>query len=161
MSKPAAHRRKPRKSAAAAALARPCPKEALDVLAYCQPEQRDVAGPPWVSVHPADLYPAVIDRIRHCLATDLKYPPELVDIDPQPGIDPWRAAGNYVAAARRLPPQAWDDALADLAELGTDPNRLADRRTALELARLWFTRALKNRVRPIGLHLTADPQFRL
>jgi hypothetical protein len=117
---------------------------------------------------PSEFYPAMIAHIQKSLEQgDL--PRELVDKDPHPDIDPNMAARRYRNWAKRITPQAWGDALKNLEEVVPLANptkeqvaRVVRRAEALECARLWFTRALKNaKAPPIYIHILNDPRFRL
>ena len=102
----------------------------------------------------------MIQHIKESLE-DGDLPAELVDTIVHPEIDPCLAARRYRGWARRIPEQAWLDA--EVAPELVPDSRLMARAEALECARLWFTRALKNKERPAGIsiHISADPRFRL
>ena len=129
------------------------------------------------TVHPDDLYPAVIARIQECLAG--ASPDEL------------HQSGYLLTMARAIPADAWADALLPREEfIGVDfasfvedgkPNqalldmvaiefrgdveRMVYRGLALDLARRWFTRSLGYEYGQCNLHITTgindDKAFRL
>jgi len=111
-------------------------------------------------VTPAVFFPAMIEHIQESLASG-ELAEELIDIIVHPEIDPCLAARRYRNWARRIPEQAWTDAMLP-PELVPD-SRIMARAEALECCRLWFTRALKNAERPAGIsiHISNDPRFRL
>ena len=113
----------------------------------------------WV-ITPATFYQAMIQHIKDSLASgDL--PTELVDRKIKGEIDPTLAAKRYRNWARGISDQAWDDALTPLSLVGTHQRQLA-RAEALECARLWFTRALKNaETHPVYIRILKDNRFRL
>ncbi|MBN1286436.1 MAG: hypothetical protein JXB47_13640 [Anaerolineae bacterium] len=108
----------------------------------------------WYEADPNRAYPAVIARIRAALELG-GLPEELIDRAGDPLVAPGLAARNFVEEARAISPGAWDDALAPRASLGAkDHARRAARRAALELARKWFTAALRAAAgQPVGLHI--------
>lgn len=129
------------------------------------------------TIHPDDLYPAVIERIKACLAGEPAT--ELVD------------SKYLVTMAKQIPADAWADALlprdqfigveystfvqdgkprAELlemvaAEFRGDVVRMINRGMALDLARRWFTRSLGYAYGQCSLHITTgkndDKAFRL
>lgn len=114
---------------------------------------------------PGVFYPAMIQHIQETLAgQDL--PAELIDIRVRPDVDPCLAARRYRNWARRIPGRAWEDALRPLADVfsqGWNGERLLQRAEALECARLWFTRALKNAEAPaaIRIRILRDERYKL
>lgn len=116
-------------------------------------------------------------------------PAELIDAEHRghPDVDPLGAARRLRRLCRRMPATAWDDALlpregfADVKTPSLSPDqyvlaasadddriddrirRLFFRAAALEYARLWFTRALKNQLEgQLTIALIADDRgFRL
>lgn len=129
---------------------------AFDPLKLCQPEER-ADSVPWYATQPAVMYPATIARIGEVIASG-EMPPELVGSS-NPEADPMAAAREYRLQARRLPAEAWKLAAAPAP---SDPEKRRVRAEALELARKWFTRALKLAVgKSLGLHILKDPGFRL
>lgn len=111
-------------------------------------------------ITPAKFYPAMIKHI-HATLDDAGLPPELVDRDPRPEVDPGLAARRYRSWARKIDGTAWADALQPLGKI-PDFRRIKARAEALECARLWFTRALKNHTGgPIFIHIERDSAFRL
>lgn len=116
-------------------------------------------------------------------------PSELIDAEHRghPDVDPLGAARRLRRLCRRMPATAWDDALlpreqfADVPTPGLSPEqyvtaatadddsiddrirRLFFRAAALEYARLWFTRAIKNQMQgQLKLKLIPDDRgFRL
>jgi hypothetical protein len=148
---------------------RPCPQGAWDVFSICcEAERRHFAadGPDLderhlVIVSAPELFLGVIKRIRYVLATKGLVPAELIDIEPaNEHVDPRQAALHLLDAARQLPPQAWILAFKER-DLLTDPEAIELRAKALTIARLWFTRAIKNRVRPVAIKITGGPEWRL
>jgi len=131
----------------------------FDALSQCTPEDRPNASRKWYAVAASALYPATIARILECLDGD-GYPSELVGDRGNIDVDPNAAARMYLSRARALNSRAWRDAL-------EEPNprhgaaRAAERAAALEIARGWFTRAIKLRVENPGLHILADRTYRL
>lgn len=129
------------------------------------------------TVHPDDLYPAVITRIQAVLA----------------GEEPVELQGSryLVTMAREIPAQAWQDAQSPREEFidvpwasfvhdgkpdtllleMVHPNRRAEvermvnRGMALEVARKWFTRSLGHEYGQCNLHITTgkndDKAYRL
>ena len=98
----------------------------------------------------------MIARIREIRETG-ELPAELAGAD-NPETDPNQAPRYYRAAARRLANEALEAALAPRPE---DASQAKLREQVLELARKWFTRAMKLRVKPLGLHMLDDPTYRL
>jgi hypothetical protein len=116
------------------------------------------------------MYPAVIARIRECLTQNI-FPAELIQNRPRedgtPDINLERAKA-LLQNARKLPPEAWDDALAHresfdspvgYVEWNKRPDlevyvksardkieRLWNRGDALEVAMGWFLQALRCRI---------------
>lgn len=140
-------------------------KPAFDLGAFSKTRKHPVLGE-YFELTPAEFYPAMVAHIREAIQSpDL--PAELVDRDVNPQIDPLLAARRYYNYAKRIPEGAWSDALVPLAVLLSKPHidiikRVRQRAEALELARLWFTRAAKNQAgRPIGIHILKDENFRL
>lgn len=126
-------------------------------------------GVRWFTADPAVLYPAMVKRIRAALAEEpdgslasrLGVPQELVGAD-HPDADPL-AAGRRLAAAARKMGDRLDLALEPFsdAQKWEDWER-ADRNAALELCRLWFTRALQLAVGgPAGLRITKNDAYKL
>lgn len=112
---------------------------------------------------PAEFYPAMIGHIMDSQASG-ELPAELIDKRVNPEVDPCLAARRYRNWARRIPGEAWADATLPLAQvLSTcDVRRIKARAEALECARLWFTRALKNNEKsPIYIHILKDTRFAL
>lgn len=125
------------------------------------PEDRDareerLAGPPrqWFAAAGDTMYPAVIELIRAgAKPTDRS---QVVDgeLVKDEDAEHYRRA---LARVRKLPPQAFEDALEPA--LALDTSRRADRAEVLETARLWFTNELQRAVAgPIGVHLVDNPQ---
>ncbi len=113
----------------------------------------------WV-ITPSTFYPAMIKRI-HATLDDPGLPQELVDKVPHPEIDPGLAARRYRNWARRVEGTAWADAQVSLLAVRS-MERIEARAEALECARLWFTRALKNLSgEPVRIHIERDNNFRL
>ena len=111
---------------------------------------------------PAVFYPAMVEHIQAAVAAG-KLPAELVDPKPSVDVDPALAARSYVRKARAIRPGAWADALTPRSAFtGEDAaDRLFYRAEALELCRLWFTRALKNAKGPLYVRIREDPDYRL
>lgn len=119
-------------------------------------------GEVWI-LSPSVFYPAMIKHIRICVGEGT-LPEELIDREVNPDIDPALAARRYRAWARRITAQAWNDALCPLERvLGLGIERIAERAQALECARLWFTRALKNGKGPgtVKIRILRDDRYRL
>jgi hypothetical protein len=117
------------------------------------------AGKLWV-ISPAMFYPAMIKHIRASLESQ-DLPAELVDREVNPEVDPGLAARRYRNWARRITPQAWNDALQP-PNLNLGERRAIERAEALECARLWFTRALKNHESgPVHIRILRDDRYRL
>lgn len=130
-----------------------------------------------ITVHPDDLYPAVIARIQDVLAGD-----EPVELGP---------SRYLVTMAREIPADGWKDALRPRSDFinvpfltfvrdgkpdamlidmvhpnhRADVERMVNRGLALELARKWFMRSLGNEYGQCNLHITTgkndDKAFRL
>jgi len=141
--------------------------ENFNVLDYVTLERVD--GEQSVTIDPSVIYPAVIERIRYCLAENV-FPSELVqsrvDETGEPVVSTDRAK-TLLSNARRLPDSAWADALAhrqlffvgrvyqtpkrrDISlyakSLQSDIERLWLRGDALEVAMGWFLQALRCRI---------------
>lgn len=129
------------------------------------------------TIHPDDMYPAVIARIQECIAGA--------------SADELHESKYLVTMAKQIPTEAWDDALLprdqfigvdystfvqdgrprqDLLDMVTaeyrdDVLRMSHRGMALDLARRWFTRSLGYEYGPCNLHITTgindDKAFRL
>ena len=112
----------------------------------------------WI-VTPGVFYPAMIQHIKESLASgDL--PAELIDRQIKGDVDPTLAAKRYRGWGRRISDQAWADALRPLGQVRVKDWR--NRAEALECARLWFTRALKNReAPPVYIKILKDDRFKL
>lgn len=125
----------------------------------------DKQGETWVVI-PSVFYPAMIAHIKKSLENE-DIPQELVDKDPHPEIDPRTAARRYRNWAKRIGPQAWTDAHRSLIEIPADDERkwvlrVTQRAEALECARLWFTRALKNGAEGMTrIRILNDSRFKL
>lgn len=132
---------------------------------------------PKITVHPDDMYPAVITRIQACIAGD--DPEELYE------------SKYLLTMAKQIPADAWADALlprdqfigVDFSmfvqdgktnqellnmvaiEFRGDVQRMINRGLALDLARRWFTRSLGYEYGRCNLHITTgindDRAFRL
>lgn len=118
-------------------------------------------------IEPGTFYPLMIAYIRQAIQSE-DLPAELIDRQVKAQIDPLLAARRYYNNARRIQEVAWGDALVPLQvflEKGPDAHwltRMEQRAEALELARLWFTRAVKNLSdRPVAIHILCDPDYRL
>ena len=113
---------------------------------------------------PAVIYPATIARILEVLK-DGSLPTELIDKKLNPDVDPRSAALMHRSRIKAIPEEAWDLALKPRSEFTDSPDDaalVAMRADALEAARLWFTRALKNEVgKPVGIHILRDDDYRL
>lgn len=112
---------------------------------------------------PRVFYPAMVQRIQVELSEE-GLPGELIDKKINPEIDPTMAARRYKRWAGRIATAAWADALVPLAALPQeDEQRIEDRAEALECARLWFTRALKNKVSPapVRIKILRDDDYKL
>ncbi len=119
---------------------------------------KDKEGDGW-RVVPDVFYPTMIAHIRAVLGEE-GLPEELVDRVLQEGVDPKMAARRYLSWARSISVQGWADAQCAPEEVA--PERLAERASALECARLWFTRALKNaEQKPIHIRIERNSTFRL
>jgi hypothetical protein len=138
-----------------------------DVLDFCKvaerPDMKAVGYEPF-AFEPAVIYPATIARILEVLA-DGSLPTELIDKNLNPDVDPRSAALMHRSRIKAIPEEAWALALKPRSEFADSPDDaalLGIRADALEAARLWFTRALKNEVgKPVGVHILKDEDYRL
>lgn len=130
---------------------------AFDPLAYAV-EAGQADGYNVFEIDPAEVYPAVIAHIVE-VVSGAEEPTELVDVNPTFGVDPYLAARSYTSKAKALPASAFDLALVDRDDVSDADVEL--RAAALELARLWFTRALKNLKAPVFIRIKNRPAFRL
>lgn len=140
---------------------------AYEILKLCKVAQRadmKAAGYEPFVFEPAVIYPATIARIKQVLK-DGSLPTELIDKNLNPDVDPRSAALMHRSRIRAIPEEAWDLALKPRSEFTDSPDDaglLVIRADALEAARLWFTRALKNEVgKPVGVHILKDDDYRL
>ncbi len=115
-----------------------------DVMAYARRENRPDHFE-WYAFLPSEIYPATILRILEVRRSG-EIPEELID---EHSIAPHGVAMDYMKRALAIPEDAF--------ELNG-----ADRGAVLELARLWFTQALRVKVgKPIGIHILKDEAYRL
>lgn len=136
-------------------------------------EDRQPDGRTWFLVDAAVAYPETIARLREFLTGD-ELPAELMGSS-NPDVAPAAGARLAISRIRQLPDEAFDWALIPFEKFSADPRnhentvevqgRLVSpiicRALALELARLWFTRALKLQHGPIGVHISNAPAFKL
>ena len=113
-------------------------------------------------IDPAVFYPAMVEHIQAAVAAG-RLPAELVEQNPSIDVDPAMAARSYFRKAQAIGPGAWADALTPRSAFtGKDAaERLFYRAEALELCRLWFTRALKNAKGPLFLRILKNDDYRL
>lgn len=135
---------------------------AFDVLTLCSQEDRPHdAEVTWFVVEPSYMYPAMITRIQQALQDKEAVPAELIDTHGNEEIDSRSAARQHMRDAKAVAQEGWQLCDAENSDMLADGQRKM-RAQALEVARRWFTRALKNRVDgPIGLHILNDPKYRL
>lgn len=139
----------------------------FDATEFATIEQVD--GEYYVTIDPAVMYPAVIDRIRYCLDENV-FPSELIqnraDEAGNPTISTDRAT-TLLRNARQLPDTAWYEALLHRQDffggkvyttpdrrnialyaknLQADIQRVWERGDALEVALGWFLQALRCRI---------------
>ena len=111
------------------------------------------------TITPGVFYPAMTRHILKSLREE-ELPPELVDKEINAEADPLLAARRYRNWARRIEAEAWKDANTHIGKV--PQQRWMKRAEALECARLWFTRALKNnRKGPHMIHILRDEGYKL
>ena len=134
----------------------------FDAIALCEKEKRpNDPTVTWLAVKPSDLYPATIARMREVKAKDLRVPAELVGSS-DPDGNPQEAARMYAAKVKRFPTAAFVWALKPRGEFADNSEDLQIRNVVLEIARKWFTRALKLKVKGrLGLHIVKDVDWKL
>lgn len=122
----------------------------------------DPAVGEYYEITPGEFYPKMVAWVRTAAAHE-ELPPELVDSVIKAEVDPLLAARRYKAYAKRIPDISWSDALVPVNIIAaTTQERLSARADALELCRLWFTRAMKNQAGgPIKIHILKDERFAL
>ena len=128
----------------------------IDVLKVAVPESRKepvrgifgLGGTErvWYVVDPAVMYPLMISWIRERIKSSK--PPE-------------DGTQIYYRTARTVDLQGWVHALLPKDE--TPAQYIQDRATALEVARLWFTKMLHNKIGggSMGLHILANDKYKL
>jgi hypothetical protein len=128
-----------------------------DVMALVTPENRGPAamGYKWFAADRSIVYPATVARIIEAIRAP-ELPAELIGSS-NPDIDPKLSARTHRDRVAAAPARCWDLALRPLSEFkpgsADDHELLLLRAQGLDLARLWFTRALKLAVGgPIGIH---------
>lgn len=152
----------------------------FDVERFATRESRENEDRAWYTVDFDAVVPALVEHIRVTLQTN-GLPTELIDLNPHPEIAPAQAARMHIARARAVAATAWDDALRPLFdrafpspeevqvalalaaqgdELPEAVARLMRRAQALQTVRLWFTRALKTKFGPVGIHWVGSDAFK-
>lgn len=134
---------------------------AYQITELCLPEEREDEMS-WFAFDPAKVYPATVARIKQVIDEEL-LPGDITELlgstHPEVSID--EAAKTYLRKAKQLPPEAFELALTPREDV-TSAKDIEMRALTLELARLWFTRALKAHTKePVGVHILNDPDFRL
>lgn len=132
-------------------------------LEYFSTKKLDKVMGEYYELVPSVFYPRMASWIQKSLEAD-ELPGELIDTVIRPDIDPLLAARRYRNFARRVSDLAWADVGIPVEVIAAtmDQKRIAERADALELCRLWFTRALKNQMAaPVKIHITRDPAYRL
>ena len=134
----------------------------FDVMELVVREDRPGSDREWFAVDADVLYPAMVKRIREAVAEN-GLPQELVDVAPVSiEVDPAAAARRYYKRAKKVEEIAWINALRPRDDFADDSPVLVGRTEALELARMWFTRALKNGRGAVGIHiLKGSGKYRL
>jgi hypothetical protein len=129
----------------------------IDALAMATPEERAGFSRPYYAVDPGEFYPATVAAIKAQLETG-KTPPRYIQAGGEIRQNP---LVELYQRATKVPEQSWDHAL----EPGDNypPKARANRREALEVARLWFTETLHQQLdyAPLGLHILKDERYRL
>ena len=125
-------------------------------------ERRKDHGAVWFQVKASQLYPMMIQRMKEAL-NEKKLPEELIGSS-NPDITPSAAARKFMNELKELVNNFSGDTkeMANCALVPFDrcfdlkPSTRDLRNKALELARRWFTRALKLKVNKLGLHIVDD-----
>jgi hypothetical protein len=130
----------------------------MDALSLCTKEVRDektAAGlADWFAVKPAEIYPAALADIKEALQKEMGDIPqefrtvfiEARDVGKKQGVP------RDEAFALALKPRAGLQS----------PKKIQARAAALEAARRWFTRCLKEQFKkPFGLHILKDGAYQL
>ena len=117
-----------------------------DPLSCFQPEDRPGADRQWFVVHPGDLYPMALEFLLECRHGERQFPTYV--------------SPRHLDTVRGIPEETWIWATRHPSNLYQDER--AHRERLLETARLVFTAMLHHREgAPIGVHITADPAWRL
>jgi hypothetical protein len=130
----------------------------MDALSLCTKEVRDEKTATgltnWFAVRPAEIYPAAIAEIKEALQKKMgDIPQEFRTVFIEA-----RDVGKKQGIPRN---EAFALALKSRAGLQS-PKKVDARAAALEAARRWFTRALKEQFKkPFGLHILKDEAYQL
>lgn len=120
------------------------PRESeFDVMALGEWDEVEGDNPRF-RVKPSVLYPAMVERIKEVVTSESKAI-ELQDRDVQSGVHPLAMHDKYLGEVKKLTQEEIDSALLPFAQV-TDSRGQIIRTIVLEIARRWFTRALKNRI---------------
>ena len=132
--------------------------KSIDALSLTEREERP--GEPdrhFRSVKPGDAYPKTIAHIRERIANAAP-PDRYISVGGSIRENPLL---TLYGRALEVPAQSWDHAL----EPGDNypPKARANRAEALEVARLWFTEELHQKLdyAPMGLHILRDERYKL
>lgn len=142
--------------------------KSFDVLKLAKPDKerqaRDAERAPddqrtWFTLSGAVLAPTIARILQvlegHDQAVELVG--SLAD-----GVDPFEAAKRLTRDAKRLKAADYAAAMVPRSEFADGDPAIAGRAAAVELARAWFTRAIKIAVGgPVGIHIAKCDEWRL
>ena len=119
------------------------------------------AGRYTVIVDPAVIYPETIKRIKEVIDKKIG-PDKVVELhgSSNPLCAPGAAAAKWLGDVKKVDKKIWDLALMPRDKVHGRED-IAKRAVALELARGWFTRALKAKHCPLAIQITKNEKYRL